>query len=825
MEEKDLNQKKTNAGRTVPVRHAQESLSPFVIRLGELPSPSDLMDAPLPTDAFNFLVMDEDEGDKPVFAPPKADEEASLHLSPQELASQFEEDFQAKAAIEDMAPEASGKINVILDLPDPEENEGSAEAALDESEAVELDAFRFIPIEPITAIQAPKKFRTAFLPHGWQRAIGVFAMLAIALILPLRFLSYVGELREAKAKVASQGNEALSTLSAAAQSVVNQDMAGASQSFHQARERFGAANETIQDLGSGTAFLLSVLPQTKKTYKAGEHLLRAGSSLSKAGLRITEGLSAVSKTANTSLTARISTFSQYVSSALPLLAEAEKEFSRVDGSTVPEEYQGTFQEISARLPSVIKSLKEFIEFGGMALKILGADGEKRYLVVFQNNTELRPTGGFMGSFAEITLRDGAISSMEIPGGGTYDLDGSNRSPLAAPKPLQLLSAKWEFRDANWFPDFPTSSRKIMRMYENAGGSTVDGVIAINATFVTDLLDLLGPISMPNYRRTINAQNFLGEAQKIVELEYDQKENKPKAFIADLAPALLDRTTKKTGEEFFRLLDLANRGLGEREIQIYLADNALESRTQALGWGGEIKQADGDALMVVNANLGGGKTDGVIKETIDMTVVIDESGIVTNTVVIARKHFGIPHALFTGMNNVNYVRLYVPKGSTLISASGFAPPSDLLFKKPNSGWMTDADVAFSEDNISKDPASNTDMYEENGRTVFGNWTQTKPGTTTKTLFSYRLPWKISPFKNASGVTDRIKTALGIPPTGAYTLAIQKQPGAMDRTTIVHLELPNNVTLLWSSENTDNAIFTNASDAFFSALLEYHPPTSL
>ena len=123
---------------------------------------------------------------------------------------------------------------------------------------------------------------------------------------------------------------------------------------------------------------------------------------------------------------------------------------------------------------------------------------------------------------------------------------------------------------------------------------------------------------------------------------------------------------------------------------------------------------------------------------------------TNTVVIARKHFGIPHALFTGMNNVNYVRLYVPKGSTLISASGFAPPSDLLFKKPNSGWMTDADVAFSEDSISKDPASNTDMYEENGRTVFGNWTQTKPGTTTKTLFSYRLPWKISPLKKPSCV---------------------------------------------------------------------------
>lgn len=792
---------KQKTGRQISVRHAKETLSPFVIRLGSLPQPLEILNERIPTDAFNFLAADEETEPERVFEMPKKDNEASpLLITPFELASQLEED--------------KNEISVILDLPESEECENNEENQ-DESDAVILEDKIFIPMEKRTAVDR----------SGWPRAVGIFLLLAIASILPLWFLSYVGELREAKAYVASQSAGALSVIGKAANDIARQDIAEASQSFGQAAEKFDTAKETIRELGNGTSLLLSALPQTKKTFKTGERLLRAGSSLTKAASRVTEGLSAIPGTTDTNLTTRISTLAQYVSSAIPLIADAKKQFSLADAEVVPKAHRETFRKIGVSIPSVEKTLSEFLEFSGMATEILGAKEEKTYLVVFQNNTELRPTGGFMGSFAELTLKDGAIVSMNIPGGGTYDVDGGIKNPIIAPRPIQLLSARWEFRDANWFPDFPTSARKIMKIYEDANGSTVDGVIAVNATFVPGLLDLLGPIAMPDYRRAINSQNFLAETQKIVENEYDRKENNPKAFIADLAAVLLDKTAKKTGEDFFRLLNLTQRGLAEREIQVYLSNNALESRASSLGWGGEIKQTDGDALMIINTNLGGGKTDGVIKETVNVNVVVDRDGTITNTVTIAREHFGVPHALFTGANNVEYVRLYVPKGSDFLSASGFSPPPDHLFKKPNADWMTDTDVAYGEENASKDTESGTDIFEEHGRTVFGNWTQTKPGTTTKTVFSYRLPWKIAPLKNAGKISERVRTAIGIPPTGAYTLAIQKQSGAMDRATIVELNLPDNVTLLWSSDDPGKATYTNKTDAFFSALLEYRPSSSL
>lgn len=800
MEEGNKNIKQ-KTGRPIPVRHAKETLSPFVIRLGSLPQPLELLNERIPTDAFNFLAADEETEPELVFEIPKKNDDASpLLITPFELASQLEED--------------KNEIDVVLDLPESEECENDEEEQ-DESDAVILEDKAFIPMEKHAVAGG----------SGWPRAAGVFLLLAIACILPLWFLSYVGELREAKAYVASQSDGALSDIGEAANDIARQDLAEASQSFGQAVEKFEMAKETIRELGNGTSLLLSALPQTKKAYKTSERLLRAGSSLAKAGARVAEGLSSVPGATDSNLTTRISTLAQYVSSAIPLVTDAKKQFSRVDLEALPEANREVFQKIRAGIPSVEKTLVEFLEFSGMATEILGAKEEKTYLVVFQNNTELRPTGGFMGSFAELTLKDGAIVSMNIPGGGTYDVDGGIKNPIKAPKPIQLLSARWEFRDANWFPDFPTSARKIMKIYEEASGSTVDGVIAVNATFVTGLLDLMGPIDMPDYKRAINSQNFLSEAQKIVENEYDRKENKPKAFIADLAAIFLDRTSKKTGEDFFRLLDLARRGLAEREIQVYLSDNALESRARSLGWGGEIKQTDGDALMIVNTNLGGGKTDGVIKETVNVNVTIDRDGTTTNTVTITREHFGVPHALFTGANNVNHIRLYVPKGSDLLSASGFSPPPDHLFKKPNADWITDTDVAYGEENISKDAESDTDIFEEHGRTVFGNWTQTKPGTTTKTIFSYRLPWKIAPLKNVGKVSERVRTAIGIPRTGAYTLAIQKQAGAMDRTTIVELNLPDNVTLLWSSSDPEKATYTNKTDAFFSALLEYRASSHL
>ena len=98
-------------------------------------------------------------------------------------------------------------------------------------------------------------------------------------------------------------------------------------------------------------------------------------------------------------------------------------------------------------------MNEIVSLSSALDSVFGDKQLKRYLIVFQNNNEIRPTGGFMGSFALVDIQKGKILNIDIPGGGTYDLKGQMKKEVEPPLPLQLSNNRWEFQDANWFPDF------------------------------------------------------------------------------------------------------------------------------------------------------------------------------------------------------------------------------------------------------------------------------------------------------------------------------------------------------------------------------------
>jgi hypothetical protein len=634
-------------------------------------------------------------------------------------------------------------------------------------------------------------------------------------------MNVVGTWSDARDTVLAQGEAGAALLSTGASSALSRDASGARHAFAGASTSFAEAGDAVTDLGLMANTIIAALPSTSPV-ASGRSVLEAGTALATAGERIADGISSLGNDPLASPTDRVSLLKTYLESALPHLVKAQKALGKVEPSALPEHTRTDLTLLKETLPRVVTGIHELIEVAEAANAVLGEDGTKRYLAVFQNNTEIRPTGGFMGSFAEMDLSHGEIERMHIPGGGTYDLRAGVLTPFIAPKPLRLLSAAWEFQDANWFPDFPTSARQVMQFYEHAGGPTVDGVVAVNASFVTSLLALVGPIEMPEYDRTIDAENFLLETQKIVELEYDREENTPKAFIGDLAPKLLERAKTLEPDQFLAFLDQLQHGLAARDIQIYFADQRLQKEVIARGWGGELQRTDSDYLMVVDTNLGGGKTDGVIEQKVDVQVQVAADGSVENTVTIKRTHFGEPGSLFAGVNNVDYLRLYVPKGSQLIEADGFSIPDAMLFEAPLEDWLVDDDLLYSTDGSHKHHASDTDVYEEAGKTVFGNWMQVKPGTSSTATFRYRLPFKLQVGSSDPGLIDRIKSTLGLPTIGRYTLTLQKQSGILDRTTTVHVNIPESWNTVWSSHELDGSAFTNATDAFFAAIFEKKTP---
>lgn len=832
---------KKNHATKPSVRVAEaHARSPYIIHLNaHLPQPLDLVDDHA-VSAPNLLVPEHllVSIDQAAAMNPEHD----LVLFPTDVAGQVLEDVDvARPAAKDNAhaalapaffdhpetirshftvkpfvpPQAPANYAAFFEMPEEDAGEG-----VEEDDEVVLELPTFAKTEPAPAVlrlpDAPA-VSLRFLPLGWHRAIGTFVLVAAVFVLPFHAVSVAMGLTHAKSGLETASASAIQNLKAGADAVLVRDASAASVSFGKADEAFAKAQSTVNDLGTLTGALLAVMPATGSDFRNGTALLEAGKSLSSAGERISQGVLAAQDEPSPTTTSRLKLLATYISSALPDLKNANELIAGIDPDAVPSAQRGTFEDLAERLPKLVATVDQFLQFSDMLQTLLGAGETKHYVVVFQNNTELRATGGFMGSYAEIHVKDGEIVKLDVPGGGTYDLQGSLKTNIAAPEPLQLLKARWEFQDANWFPDFPTSARKIMAFYADAEGGSVDGVISVNATFVADFIGLLGPVDMPEYGRVITSENFLTETQKIVELEYDRTENKPKEFIGDLAPIVLDRVMHGTPEDFFAALDRVNKGLGTRDIQIYFADGDLEREVRELGWGGELHAADGDYVMLVDTNLGGGKTDGVISETMDVSARIAEDGSVTDTVTVTRTHHGIAGDPFTGVNNVDYVRLYVPQGAELISSSGFTIPDPALFDLAPSDWKIDDDLLYSLDTLVVDAMTGTATYNESGKTVFANWVQTKPGQTSTFTFSYRLPFSIAAKPDGTMMAFAKKT-LGIPTTESYSLSIQKQSGVADRFTRVTVSVPTNRDTVWSSHDLSGTSFDSTSDAFVGALFE-------
>lgn len=625
------------------------------------------------------------------------------------------------------------------------------------------------------------------------RGLAAFALVAMVFILPIKALTFYGSQMQNKSSIIDAGLVGFDHFKQGGAAAKAADFATALREFQGAEESFVSAENSLGQIGGVANRLLGAMPIVGKLLKSGQDLSSLGENLSLAALDLTRGLVAFKNDDN--WLSRLENLKNYIEAALPRLVVAESTLESLKDNLPPPLTLDKWELLAGAVGSVKSGLTKVKEAADLVAELLGKSGGKRYLVIFQNSTELRPTGGFMGSFGLLDVSRGEVKNLEIPGGGTYDLKGQLRELLIPPKPLGLIASSWQFQDANWFPDWPAAAQKIMWFYEHSGGPTVDGVIAINSSLVQKLLQFTGPILMPEYGKIITADNFMDETQRYVELEYDKTENKPKQIIADLAPLLIEKL-KMIGEgdlgNFFGVL---SRAVSAKDIQIYLTDTALEDKVKNLGLDGALYDAGPatDYLLVVDTNIAGQKTDGMIDELIDEIIDILPDGTINKTLKITRSHRGIKGALFSGVRNVDYLRLYVPEGSIFLGAEGFTVPSSSLFKVPTPGAKDDVDLKSIESEYFTDPLSGTRVGGEFGKTVFGNWIMVDPGRSVTVTVKYRLPFKFIA-KEPEGILARAAGAINSENFFGYQEIIQKQSGADNTLFRSQLNLPADCELV-------------------------------
>jgi len=336
-----------------------------------------------------------------------------------------------------------------------------------------------------------------------------------------------------------------------------------------------------------------------------------------------------------------------------------------DYSWMPAKWRVSLQKQAQEL----KEIKEKLGLVSKGIKILpnmlGLDGTKReYLVLLQNETELRATGGFIGSYAILSFQNGKLLNFEVK--DVYEADGQLKGHVEPPIEIKnyLGEANWFMRDANWNPDFVKASADIQWFLNQEINKKVDGVIGIDLAVAKSIVGVIGEINVTDFKEKITKDNLYEQAEYYSESKFFPGSTQKASFLGTLGSQMFEEIkglkSKQQLELVFSLVDL----LEKNEIQLALNNNEVAKMVADLGWDGAMYQGKcskencfSDYLFIVDSNFGVNKTNYFLSRSIEQVVDINES-LVDRILKINYENMAKSND-FPGGQYKNYLRVYLP----------------------------------------------------------------------------------------------------------------------------------------------------------------------
>jgi len=450
------------------------------------------------------------------------------------------------------------------------------------------------------------------------------------------------------------------------------------------------------------------------------------------------------------------------------------------------------EELPWRVRQLLQLSDEWLPLGRDGLRLLphapallGADGPRRYLIMAQNEDEIRPTGGFLTGAGVLVIEDGQIADLQF--GDTYWINDWAEKPYDfPPQPyydymgLEMLL----FRDANYWPDFPTSAQKAMDLYAYGQNTPpFDGAIAIDQEFLRLLVDATGPVPVPDSDQTINADNLLQTLRQARDIQEGQAVwewvRDRKSFLGGFAAAIMTKLETDFGSvDPVRLARNMTGAIETRHLAVYMRDPDLAAALAANGWDGRLPQSpSGDFLMAVDTNMGYNKVNLYVERALGYTVTLGAQP--EAALLVYYRHTGPDNgepcrqgateefeqaSAYLALADKcywNFLRVYAPGGSELLDSSRHVVPGETLFS--GRAWDGTAQT----------------MREQAGLTTFANFLLIPRAGEATARFRYRLP------------------AAVVEPAGdgaRYRLTVFKQPGLRPEPLRLTVTLPDGATFL-------------------------------
>ena len=419
---------------------------------------------------------------------------------------------------------------------------------------------------------------------------------------------------------------------------------------------------------------------------------------------------------------------------------ARSNISKIDSKRYPGKYGAKIKKYEEQFDSVASLFVDAKPLIKKLPDILGANNERTYLILFQNDKELRQTGGFLTEYALFKVKNGKLTAQRSE--DIYNLDATlSRHPKPPAPILAYHKGVYQFniRDSNLSPDYIESMKEFEKLYALSSQKVnYDGIIAMDTKVLVDMLRVLGDTQAGGITFSAKDDTRCDCPQVIYELLNDidrpvnYVKNDRKGILGQLLYAIMQKALSSSPSQYWgQLSQDMIKNLEQKHVLIYLKDDNEQKAVEAINFAGRIQEVTGDYLHINDTNFAGAKSNLYVSHDVTSDTKIDSDGSVHRTLTIRYKN-PYKHSdcnlerggLCLNATLRNWLRVYVPMGSTLTSFRG--------------------------------SQTKTLTYDELGKTVFEGFMTVNPLGTATVIVEYDLPFKVL------NVRD-------------YKLYIQKQPG--------------------------------------------------
>lgn len=339
--------------------------------------------------------------------------------------------------------------------------------------------------------------------------------------------------------------------------------------------------------------------------------------------------------------------------------------------------------------------------------VLGFNGEKTYLVLLQNNTELRPGGGFIGSYALVKIDRGELMDLKIY--DVYDADGQLQGHIDPPFFLSryMGASHWYLRDSNASVLFPENGEQALFFLNKEMGITADGVIGVNVQVIKDMMGKIGDVHIPEFKQVVTAQNVIELTQDHAEKNFFPGSTQKKDFLNAFEKALFAKI-ESNKKILLPLTALLGSEVQEKAIQTYFPQSNIQEVFVSAGSSGGVPMVNksntelDDVFGINEANIGQNKVNQYLERRVDHQIKLSEKGDVAESVTVTYVNTSTKTSPYGG-DYTSYLRFILPVDASIVGVQidgqdqlitpaitniaqytkkGFLPPKELEVETQN-----------------------------------------------------------------------------------------------------------------------------------------------